>query len=64
MIAGQRPDAVGAQELVLIEHPRKNAAQPLGIDQRENAAVAIPRVFRARGMDALQQLGHAPQAFA
>ena len=58
VIARQRPDAVGAQELVLVEHPCKDAAEPLGIDDREKAAVAVSAMPLAHRVDTLQQLGH------
>ena len=61
MVAGQRPDAVGAQEFVLVEHARQNAAQPFRIDQRRDAAIGIPEMAGPGRMDALAQFGHAPQ---
>src|SRR5262249_27641801 len=64
MVAGERPYPVWAQEFVLIEHARQNAAQPLRIDQRCDAALGIPQMTRPGGMNALEELGHASQAFS
>ena len=63
MVAGERPYPVRAQEFVLIEHAGKNPAQPFRIDQRSDAATAIPKMARPGRMDALEQFGHASQAF-
>ena len=58
----ERADAVGAEELVLVEHAREDAAQPLRVDQRQDAALGHAQMARAGGMDGSQQLGHLAQA--
>ena len=39
VIARERADAVRAEEFVLVQHAREDAAQPLRIDEGEDAAV-------------------------
>ena len=62
MELGDRADAVGAQELVLVEHLGEDPAQPLRVDQGEDAPLGHAEVTRARGVDGLQELGHLAQA--
>src|SRR5258705_3950066 len=52
----ERPDAEGAEEFVLVEHPREDAAQPLAADEREDTASAVPEVSLTGRMDAVEQL--------
>jgi hypothetical protein len=40
VVARERAQSVEAQELALVENPRKDAAQPFLVDQRENAPPA------------------------
>src|SRR5262245_1888610 len=56
MDARQRADAVGAEELPLVEHPRENAAQPLGVDDSENTPVVGASMLLAGGMNSIAQL--------
>ncbi len=60
---GERADAVGAQELVLVEHLREDPAKPLRVDQGQDPPLRHAQVSRARGVDGLQQFGHPAQAF-
>ena len=60
---GERTDAVGAQELVLVEHLRQNPAQPLRGDQSTDPALGHAEMARARGVDSLEKLGNPAQAF-
>ena len=60
---GERADAIGAQELVFVEHLRQDPAQPLRVDQGQDPALRHAKVSRARGVDGLQKFGHPAQAF-
>ena len=60
---GERADAVGAQELVLVEHLREDPAEPLRIDQGDDPPVGHAEMPRARGVDGLPEFGHPAQAF-
>ena len=62
VIARQRADPVGAQELVLVEHAGQDPAQPVLVDQRHDAALGDAEMARPGRMDRLAQLRHAPQA--
>ena len=42
VVPRQRPDAVGTQEFVFVQHPGENPAQPLLVHQSENATVSTP----------------------
>ncbi len=52
MIAGECPDPVGAQELVLVEHAGQNPAQPFRIDQGGNSALPHAEMARTGRMNA------------
>ena len=43
MVPGQRPDAVRAEELRLVEHPGQHPAQPVLVEQREQPPAARRR---------------------
>ncbi len=43
MVAGERSNAIGDQEFFLVEHARRNSAQPFRIHQRSDAAALYPR---------------------
>ena len=59
---GERADAVGAQELVLVEHLREDPAKPLRVDQGQDPPLGHAQMSRARGVDGLHQFGHPPHA--
>src|SRR4030095_4714421 len=54
VVAGERPNAIGTEEFVLIEHARQNPAQPFRIYQRSDAAAGIPKMTRPGWMNALE----------
>ena len=56
VVAGQRPQAVGAEELVLVEHPRQHPAQLALVEDGQHPAAVHPRL--AEVVDVLQELGH------
>ena len=57
-----RPDAVGAQELVLVEHLGEDSPQPLRGDEGHDSAVGHPEVTGAGGVDGLEELRHLARA--
>ena len=59
----ERADAVGAQELVLVEHLRKYPAQPLRGNHSHDPSVRHAEMPRAGGVHSLPKLGHPAQAF-
>ena len=59
----ERADAVGAQELVLVEHLRQDPAEPLRVDQGQDAPLGHAEMTRAGGVHGLHQFGHPVQAF-
>ena len=63
MKLGERADAVGAQELVLVEHLGENPAEPLLVDQSHDPPLGHSVMSRARDVHGLQKLGHPAQAF-
>src|SRR5580692_9717353 len=64
MVAGERTNAIRAQEFFLIEHAGQDSAQPYGIHQRNDAALAIPEMPRTGWMNAFHQFRHPSQAFS
>ena len=60
---GEGADAVGAQELVLVEHLRKDPAEPLRVDQGNDPPVRHAEMPQARRVDGLPKLGNPAQAF-
>ena len=44
VVAGERANAMGAQELVFVEHARQNPAQPVRVHQGGNAAVGVSQM--------------------
>ena len=55
---GKRADAIRAQELVFVEHLRKDPAEPLRVDQSHYPPLRHAEVSRARGMHGLQEFGY------
>ena len=55
---GERADAVGAQELVLIEHRREDPPEPLRIEEGHDPPLAHAIMPWARGVNGFEQLGH------
>src|SRR5208283_1023251 len=64
MVAGERSNPIRAEELVFIEHPRKYPAKPLLVLKRHNAAFPHAEMTRSGCMEAIFELGHAPDALA
>src|SRR4029077_517658 len=62
VMARKCADAVRAQELLLIQHAREDASQPLLIDEREDSAARYATVLRAGGVHTIEQLRHALHA--
>ena len=60
---GKRADAVGAQELVLVEHLGQDPAEPLRIEQCDHPPLGHPEITRARGVDSRRKFGDPAQAF-
>ena len=56
------PDAVAAEELVLVEHSGKDAAQPALVDESNDAAFRDAKLPRPGCMHRLAELRHAPEA--
>src|SRR5579883_440725 len=63
VVARQRTNAIGAQKLVLIEHPAENSSETIRAYKRQYAAVTIAQCSRARRMDRIAQLRYLPEAF-
>src|SRR5258708_2761385 len=61
MVAGNRADAVSTQEFILVEHPRQDPTQPLGVHERKNAAICHPAMTRPGRMNTLEKFRHASQ---
>ena len=59
----ERPDAVGAQELVFVEHLGQDPAEPFWVDQGHNPALGYAKMSRARGVDGPLEFGNPAQAF-
>src|SRR4029077_18291866 len=59
---GERADGVGAQELALVEHLRKDPAEPLRVDQSQHPPFRHAEMTRSRGVDGLPQFGYPAQA--
>ncbi len=59
---GQRANAVGTEELVLVEHLRENPPEPLRLDQGRDPPLGHPQVPRARRVDGVHELRHLRQA--
>ena len=60
---GQGADAVGAQELVLVEHLREDSTKPLRVDQRQHAPSGHSVVIRSDRMHRRRQFRHPSHTF-
>ena len=55
---GKRPDAVGAEKFILVEHLRENTAQPLSLTSAKMPRSAIPKWPAPGRMNGLQKFRH------
>jgi len=58
MVARQRPDAVGAQEFVLVEHPGQDASQSVLVDEPDDPPLRNPEMIRSGRMNRFTELWH------
>src|ERR1700751_3000505 len=63
VVAGERTNAVRAQEFFLIEHARQDSAQPYRIHQRNDPAFAIAEMAQPGWVNSLHQFRHPSHAF-
>jgi hypothetical protein len=61
---GERADAVGTQELVLVEHLGEDPAEPLRGDHSHDPPVRHAVMTRARGVHRRRQFRHPAQPFS
>src|SRR5688572_11475820 len=54
----ERADAIGAEKLVLVQHLRKNTAQPFLIDQRQYSSIAYSSMSFPRLVNEGQKFRH------
>ena len=59
---GERSDAAGAQEFVLVKHLRKDPAQPIRIDHSQDSSVLNAVMTRTGGVHSPHKLGNPAQA--
>src|SRR6266481_1560461 len=62
VIAGQRADPVGAQELVFVEHMGQDPAQTLLVNESHDSPLCDAKMAGSGFMDRLAELRHALQA--
>src|SRR5205814_359708 len=60
--ARQRANAVGAEEFVFVQHLLEDPAEALFVDDRHEAAIAVPATAFAFVMNAFEQRRHAADA--
>ncbi len=63
VVARQRANAMRAQEFALVQHARQDPAQPIGIDDRHDAASALAEMAGPRCMDAVEEVRHPASPF-
>ena len=59
----QRADAIGAQELVLVEHPGQDPAQPVLVHKTQDPALSDAKMAGPGRVNGVEQVRHSPQPF-